>query len=124
MGKICIDFLKENNLPVTEMTSQNELISSYFPSQVGDFCFAKQHDTYVILLKKGGERQLDLGEPVGEYLDLEKTVAKYSVKWYDPRNGGGLQDGSITSIEGDGIKSLGTAPNNPDKDWVVLVRRN
>ena len=75
-------------------------------------------------MKKGGERQLDLGEPLGEYLDLEKTVAKYSVKWYDPRNGGGLQDGSITTIEGDGMQPLGTAPNNPDKDWVVLVRRN
>jgi hypothetical protein len=43
------------------MTSQNELISSYFPSQLGDYCFAKQHDTYVILLKKGGERPTGLG---------------------------------------------------------------
>ena len=123
MGKICIDFFIENELPVTEMKAQNELISSYFPSQVGDFCFAKQHDTYVILLKKGGESQLDLGEPVGEYLDLEETVAKYSVKWYDPRNGGGLQDGSVKIIEGSGMQSLGTPPNNQDRDWVVLVRR-
>jgi len=38
------------------------------------------------------ESQLDLGEPPGEYLDLEKTDAKYSVKWYNPPNGGGLQD--------------------------------
>lgn len=124
MGKICIDFFAKNELPVTEMTSQNELISSFFPSQIGDFCFAKKQDTYVILLKKGGESYLDLGEPPGEYLDLKETVATYSVKWYDPRNGGALQDGTIKSIEGDGLKSLGKAPNNQNKDWVVLVRRN
>ena len=52
-----------------------------------------------------------LGEPVGEYLDLEETVAKYSVKWYDPRNGGGLQDGSVKIIEGSGMQS----PGNPAK---------
>lgn len=123
MNKICLDFFNNNDLPVTEMTSQNHLISSGFPSIEGDFCFAKPYDTYLILLKKGGEHQIDLGEPLGAYLDIEKPIAKYSVKWYDPRNGGPLQNGSITDIEGFGSKSLGKAPNNRDKDWVVLLRR-
>ena len=47
MGVICINFFAENDFPVTEMTSQNELISSK-----GDFCFAKEGDTYLILIKK------------------------------------------------------------------------
>ena len=114
MGRICINFFEEQDLPVTEMTAQNELISSYFPAGTGDFCFAKQGDTYLILLKKGGEHQLDLTSVGG----------KYTVKWYDPRNGGDLQNGSIQSISGGSAPSLGTPPNNPEKDWVVLVRRN
>jgi len=32
---------------------QNELISSSFPSQFGDFYFAKKNDTYIVLLKTG-----------------------------------------------------------------------
>ena len=106
---ICINFFAENNFPVTEMSSMNELISSQ-----DDFCYAKEGNTYLILLKKGGESQLSLKEFEGNY----------SVKWFDPRNGGALQDGSKKSIKGMGMKSLGTAPNNPKKDWVVVVRHN
>jgi len=109
MGVICINFFAENDFPVTEMTSMNELISSE-----GDFCFAKEGDTYLILLKKGGESQLDLKEFEGSY----------STKWFDPRNGGTLKNGSIKNIKGNGIQSLGIAPNDPEKDWVVVVHRN
>jgi len=109
MGVICINFFAENDFPVTEMSSMNELISSE-----GDFCYAKEGDTYLILLKKGGESRLNLKEFEGNY----------SVKWFDPRNGGALQDGSVKSIKGMGMKSLGTAPNNPEKDWIVVVRSN
>lgn len=109
MGVICINFFAENDFPVTEMTSMNELISSE-----GDFCFAKEGDTYLILLKKGGESQLDLKEFEGSY----------SVKWFDPRNGGTLKNGSIKNIKGNGMQSLGIAPNDREKDWVVVVHRN
>lgn len=113
MGRICIDFFEEQDLPVTEMTSQNHLVSSNFPAGPGDYCFAKKGEVYVILLKKGGEQQLDLNGAGG----------KYTVKWYDPRNGGELQNGSVQSIEGGSPRSLGTPPNAPDKDWVVLVQK-
>ncbi len=108
MGVLCINFFEKNDFPVTEMSSHNELISSE-----GDFCFAKEGDTYIALLKKGGESQLNLKELDG----------KYSVKWFDPRKGGSLQDGTVKSIEGSGMQSLGTAPNNPEKDWVVVIRK-
>lgn len=108
MGKICIDFFAENNFPVTEMISQNELVTSE-----GDFCFAKEGDTYLVLLKKGGESQLNLKEFKG----------KYSVEWFDPRNGGNLQKGSVKTIQKSGMVSLGNPPNNMNKDWVVIVRR-
>lgn len=123
MGRICIDFFAENNFPVSEMTSQNELLSSAFPLGKGDFCFAKEKDIYIILLKNGGEVQLDLKKDESKYLDLEKTVANYSVEWFDPRNGGAFQTGSIKTITGFGVQSIGMPPNSPNKDWVVVVRR-
>lgn len=107
MGEICINFFVENDFPVTEMSSHNELISSE-----EDFCLAKEGDTYIILLKKGGESQLDLKDFDGNY----------TVKWFDPRKGGAFQDGSIKNIKGSGVKSLGIPPNNPEKDWIVVVQ--
>ncbi len=109
MGFISIKFFEENDFPVTEMSSKNELISSK-----GDFCFAKEGDTYIILLKKGGESQLN----------LNKFNGTYSVKWFDPRKGGKLQNGSVKKIKGNGMVSLGKAPNNPQKDWIVVIRKN
>ncbi|MFW5699488.1 MAG: DUF5060 domain-containing protein [Bacteroidota bacterium] len=108
MGKICLDFFYNNNdIPVNKMTEKDELISSD-----GDYCYALEGDTYIILLKNGGESTLD----------LKNNKDKYSVVWYDTRNGGELQTGEVKSIQGGGKKSLGLPPNNVNKDWVVLVR--
>ncbi len=108
MGELCINFFKENDFPIIEMSSKNELISS-----TGDFCLAKEGDTYIVLLKKG----------TGQ-LDLKQNDNSYSVKWFDPRNGGAFQNGSVKRIKGNAMQSLGTAPNNPEKDWIVVVQRN
>lgn len=107
MGAICIDFFKTNNLPVDDMSSKNELVSTE-----GDYCFAKEGDTYLLLLKKGGETKLDLKDYKG----------KYSINWFNPRKGGDLILGSKKEIEGSGMVSIGTPPENLNSDWVVLVR--
>lgn len=108
MGKICLDFFNENNFPVTKMSSKNHLISSN-----GDFCFAKEGELYIVLLKKGGESSID----------LKKFEVKFTVKWFDPRNGGKLQNSNIKTINGKGFKSLGSPPNNKEKDWVVVIEK-
>ncbi len=108
MGKICIDFFANNDFPVIEMTSKNKLISTE-----DGFCLAKEGDTYIVLLKKGGEEQVD----------FKNFDGSYSIKWYNPRKGGGFQQGSVKKIIGSGKQSLGKAPNQKDKDWVVLIQR-
>ena len=108
MGAHCIQFFEKHDFPVLEMSSKNQLISSE-----GDFCFANEGDTYIVLLKKGGESKLDLKQSGGEF----------TVQWFDPRNGGTLQSGSVQTIRGSGKQLLGTPPNHAEKDWVVVVRR-
>ncbi|MEM8894121.1 MAG: DUF5060 domain-containing protein [Bacteroidota bacterium] len=107
MARVCIDFFNEQELPVTEMTNRNDLISSE-----DDYCLAKEGEVYVILLKKGGNVNLDMKDHAG----------RYAVNWYDPRKGGLLQSGETKWIEGGGQQSLGLPPKDHDRDWVVLVK--
>ena len=64
-------------------------------------------------LPRGGTTSLDLGGHSGAF----------SVRWYDPRNGGTLQLGSVPSIEGPGLQALGKPPDNLERDWAILVQR-
>ncbi len=107
-GKICLDFFKDNEVPVETMVSNDSLISSK-----GDYVLANEGETYVVFLKNGGESNLDLKDNSGEY----------SVMWYNPRIGGKLQKGKVKSISGSGQKSLGMPPKDKDLDWVVYVQK-
>jgi len=44
------------------------------------------------------------------------------VKWYNPRAGGALRDGSVKAFSGAGKHSIGEPPAEKSKDWVALVR--
>jgi hypothetical protein len=78
-----------------------------------DFVFALQGEVYAVYLPAGGTTELDLSNVKGSF----------EVKWYDPRHGGALQNGSVTQLEGGGKRALGNAPKEPTMDWAVLVRR-
>ena len=45
----------------------------------------------------------------------------FTVKWFNPREGGALMDGKITEIEGGNIIELGMPPNDPEEDWLVYI---
>ncbi|MFG0317507.1 MAG: DUF5060 domain-containing protein [Planctomycetota bacterium JB042] len=70
-------------------------------------------ETVVIQLPTGGAPSFDFGDDPGVF-----TVA-----WFDPRNGGVLQTGSVTDVIGPGIRPLGVAPAASNQDWIVLVER-
>jgi len=95
-------------LPFWEMKRDDERISAR-----GAFCLSKPGEVYAVYLKDGGTTDLDLSDAAGTF----------EVKWYDPRNGGDLKDGSVKTVNGGGRRALGTAPAEPDKDWAVLVRK-
>jgi hypothetical protein len=76
------------------------------------YCFARPGEVYAVYIPFGGTSSLDLGS----------GAARYRVDWYDPRNGGALQQGSVAYVAGPGIQALGEPPSEPGRDWVALVR--
>ncbi|MEO0796206.1 MAG: DUF5060 domain-containing protein [Verrucomicrobiota bacterium] len=103
------DFITGNNIPFWDMANADNLTTTN-----NNHCLAKVGDTYVVHLYNGGTTSLNLGGQTGDF----------EVKWFDPRNGGALQNGSVTTVTGGGNRALGSAPNNSGSDWAVLVRRS
>lgn len=100
--------------PLEEMECSDELINVE-----GAYCLANPGNLYLVYLPAGwqGARLNEApAVPVDEDLPISLDVA-----WFDPRNGGELQEGSVTSISGTGSRDLGIPPSNPDQDWVVVV---
>jgi len=98
----------QREIPFTQMESHDELLNGD-PS----YCFAKSNDTYLVYLMFGGNVSLDLSNADGEY----------SVQWFDPRNGGKLQQGALTKVKGGKIIDVGRPPADADQDWAVLLKR-
>ena len=101
------DFVS-NYLPVTEMKHADALTPA-----TNDYVLAKPGDTYAVYLPNGGTTTLDLSGATGTF----------EVKWYNPRTGGALQNGSVHTVRGGGAVALGNAPKDAANDWAVLVRK-
>ena len=118
----CEDFRSRDHL-FDLMRYAHEFITRYLPFHrmqarddltplAGDYVFASEGEVYAVYLPNGGTVELD----------LRKAGGRFEVKWYDPRHGGDLQDGTVRTVEGGGLRSLGQPPGEPDRDWAVLVR--
>lgn len=103
--RYALDFF-QNYLPFVEMKSNNSLATN-----ANSYVYAKEGEVYAVYLKNGGSTSLNLSGASGTL----------SVKWYDPRNGGGLQNGTVTEVNGGSTVSIGSPPNNTGTDWVALV---
>jgi len=109
--RIALEFFRENRIPFWEMKNANALIGNA-ANKKDKFCLAKAGEVYVVFLAKGGTTDLDLSGVTGSF----------TVKWFNPRSGGKLADGSVKSVTGGGVMVLGNPPADADQDWVVLVR--
>ena len=107
-----LSFFRDHEVPFWQMKNADALVGN----EANDnslYAFAKTDELYVVFLPEGGAATLDLSGASGTF----------GVRWFDPRNGGGLQRGSIDSVEGGGSRRLGDAPSDAKEDWVVLVRK-
>ena len=106
-SKYARDFL--GTLPLLEMNSSMSIVSS---NSGNDYTLSKPGEVYAIFNDRSGR---------GMTLDLSGVSGEFTVRWFDPRNGGALQNGTVTSVIGGGSVSLGSAPNSTGSDWAVLV---
>jgi hypothetical protein len=97
-----LDFFRQH-LPFAEMSPADELTP-------GARTLAKAGEVYAVYLPGGGTTHLSLAD-----------AGAYSVQWYNPRSGGALQHGAVTSVAGPGRPGIGSAPFSGDA--VALVRR-
>ena len=105
--RYALEFFDKHEIPFWEMASRDDLTPT-----AGAYCFCKPGEVYVVYLKQGGAAKLDLSQGEG----------RFEVHWYDPRHGGALQTGSVATVAGGAVRSLGSPPKDAKADWVVLVR--
>ena len=109
--RIALDFFREQQIPFWEMTNVDSLVTSISPGQT--YGLAQPEELYLVFLPSGGEVTLDLSEAEGPF----------QVRWFDPRQGGKLQTGTVAEVTGGGKVSLGKAPAQSDEDWLIVVRK-
>jgi len=107
MTRYALEFFHDH-LPFARMKHHDELTSAE-----DDYCLANPGAIYAVYLPYGGTTDLDLGSETGTF----------RVRWFNPREGGPLQTGTLISTTGPGTVDIGQPARDTDKDWVALIER-
>ncbi|MBN2131110.1 MAG: DUF5060 domain-containing protein [Sedimentisphaerales bacterium] len=107
MTRYALEFFHDH-LPFARMKHHDELTSAE-----DDYCFANPGSVYAVYLPYGGTTDLDVGAETGTF----------RVRWFNPREGGPLQTGTLVSTSGPGLVDIGQPARDTDKDWVALIER-
>lgn len=106
-AKLALDFF-EQQVPYLGMDSHDELVSNS-----NAYCLAQIDQNYLIYMPQFAPITLDLSAATGVY----------SVLWFDPVNGGALQQGTIPNINSGALADIGSPPNGSTGDWAVLINK-
>lgn len=102
--KHALDFFHKY-MPFEIMSCKDELTENK-----NDFVFAKVGQVYAVYLP----------EVVETFLDLPGDT-KYTVSWYNPKEGGALKNGTKKKVKAGEHMSIGFPPSKKG-DWVALVK--
>ena len=105
--------IMEGNVPFWEMEPANTLLTGANSRNGCGQVLRKRGDSYLVYLPAGN---------VDATLDLSETDGVFLLRWYDPRDGRLKGDSSHEVMAGTTV-SLGSPPEAPGEDWVVLLRR-
>jgi hypothetical protein len=111
-ARIALDFFHRERIPFWQMTNMDMLVGNPVHDN-SRYCFAKPGELYLVYLPSGGVPELNLSH----------TQGRFRVDWFNPRSGGTLQQGEITTVQGGGDVSLGAPPSDTSEDWLAVVRR-
>ncbi len=93
--------------PLEEMQNHDDLLADE-----NAYCLAKPGEIYLVYLPAGAKNS-----------KLKITDDKtFSVKWFNPRDGGDLRNGSLKTVQGTGMVSLGNPPAAAEQDWVAVIK--
>lgn len=104
LTRYAVEFFRKY-LPFSEMKNSDSLITSG-----NGYCMALSDSIYSLYLPSGGSASIRL-----------EREADYVVRWYNPRTGGSLRQGSIDTIKGPGIQSIGFPQTDRNNDWAALI---
>ena len=105
-NKYALDFFNDH-VPFWEMEPNDSLTSDDT-----SYCMVKEETVYLVYAEHNADNIM---------LHLGNSGKTFQVKWFDPRNGGALQNGSIANVSATGVVHLGMPPSQRNKDWVILV---
>ncbi|MBK8978751.1 MAG: DUF5060 domain-containing protein [Planctomycetes bacterium] len=98
------------HLPFHRMEPMDQLVDDPLA-----YCLAEPGAIYAVYRR-------DATGPV--QLDLQGSTAEFSVRWFDPLQGGALQRGSVATVTGPGPVTLGAPPRAALRgDWLILVEQ-
>jgi Putative collagen-binding domain of a collagenase len=110
-SRFALEFFRNYNVPFWQMSSDN---SFRVPAGSGDRVLSSTDGTTIVVHRR---------DNTGGSISMGGLTGGYSVQWYNPRTGGSLQNGSVTSIQGGGLNvPYGSPPDTPDNDWVILIK--
>jgi hypothetical protein len=98
----------EEHLPYWEMKPTHSLVTAD-----GAYCLSKTDSLYALYIPDFTEADLDLTDANGQF----------QIRWFNPFEGGPLQKGSVETISGGELQSLGVPPARLNQDWVLLVEK-
>jgi hypothetical protein len=110
--RVALNFFRENKIPFWAMQCADALVGNP-QNDSSRYCLAKPGEIYVVYLPNGGSTELDLGT----------NSAALRVQWFNPREGGKLQSGSVRKVKGPGKVAIGPPPTDVGEDWVALARK-
>ena len=110
-SRIALAFFYDHEIPFWEMKNADSLAGNELHDN-SVYSFAKPGEIYAVYLPAAGSAKLN----------LEGAEGQFKVRWYNPRTGGGLQNGSIAEVQGGSIVELGKPPADLGEDWVILVK--
>ena len=110
--RIALEFFEQHEIPFWEMENMNALVGNP-KNEPKNYCFAKAGELYLVMSR---------GDVPAE-LDLSGATGSYTVQWFNPRSGGSLATGTVTSVAGGSKVTLGDAPADSNLDWIVILEK-
>lgn len=111
-SRYALSFFRDNAVPFWEMSNDNARL----PDGSNDWVLSSTDGNVLIVYRKS------IDTPG---INMVGLTGRYSIDWYNPREGGPLIQGSVPSIIAGSSTPIfyGDAPGSNEKDWVVLLRR-